>query len=87
MQKRPVVEKDHGRIETRRVLFVPDVSWIDKPMRDGWKKLGAVGMIESAHEISVRRRRKLATAAQTIGRPSSESPLHGEFELRVMILV
>lgn len=51
VQKRTSVEKNHGRIETRRAVFVPDVSWMDKPMRDGWKKLGAVGMIESEQEI------------------------------------
>jgi predicted transposase YbfD/YdcC len=51
VQKRTSVEKDHGRIETRRALFVPDVSWMDKPMRGNWKKLGAVGMIESEQEI------------------------------------
>ena len=66
VQKRTVVEKDHGRIETRRALFVPDVSWMDKPMRDGWKKLGAVGMIESAQDIkgklSVERRYFIVSA-------------------------
>lgn len=44
-------EKGHGRIETRRAVFVPDVSWMDKPMREGWKKLSGVGMIESVQEI------------------------------------
>lgn len=51
VQTRTTVEKDHGRIETRRACFVADVSWMDKPMREGWKKLGAVGMIESAQDI------------------------------------
>lgn len=51
VQKRVWVEKDHGRLETRRAAFVADVSWMDKPMRDGWKKLGAVGMIESEQDI------------------------------------
>lgn len=51
VQKSTSVEKNHGRIETRRAVFVPDVSWMDKPMREGWKKLAAVGMIESEQEI------------------------------------
>ncbi len=45
------VEKDHGRLETRRAVFVADVSWMDKSMREGWKKLAAVGMLESKQEI------------------------------------
>jgi predicted transposase YbfD/YdcC len=55
VQKRTSVEKDHGRIETRRAVFVADVSWMDKPMREGWKKLAAVGMIESEQEIKGKR--------------------------------
>lgn len=60
VQKRVWVEKDHGRLETRRAAFVTDVSWMDKPMRENWKKLAAVGMIESEQEtqgkVSVERR-------------------------------
>ncbi|MDP3440415.1 MAG: hypothetical protein Q8R95_12515 [Azonexus sp.] len=33
------------------VVLVTDVSWMDKPMRVRWQKLGGVGMIESAQEI------------------------------------
>ena len=51
-QKRVWVEKDHGRLETRRAVFVADVSWMDKPMRESWKKLAAVGMIESEQEVN-----------------------------------
>ena len=51
VQKHTTVEKDHGRIETRRAVFVPDVSWLDQPMRQSWKNLAAVGMIESTQEI------------------------------------
>ncbi len=51
VQKRVWVEKDHGRLETRRVTFVADVAWMDKSMREDWKKLAAVGMIESEQEI------------------------------------
>jgi predicted transposase YbfD/YdcC len=51
VQKCTSAEKNHGRIETRHAVFVSDVSWMDKPMREGWKKLAAVGMIESEQEI------------------------------------
>ena len=51
VQKRVWVDKDHGRLETRRATFVTDVSWMDKPMRENWKKLAGVGMIESEQEI------------------------------------
>jgi len=44
-------EKDHGRIETRRYLWVNDLSWMDAKMRKAWKKLGGVGMIESVRQI------------------------------------
>jgi len=44
VQKRVWIDKDHGRLETRRAAFVADVSWMDKPMREDWKKLAAVGM-------------------------------------------
>ena len=66
VQKHSLTEKDHGRLETRRAVFVADVAWMDKPMRDGWKKLGAVGMIEAEQEIkgkvSVERRYFIASA-------------------------
>jgi predicted transposase YbfD/YdcC len=45
------VEKDHGRLETRRYTWINDVSWMDKTMREAWKKLGGVGMIESVRQI------------------------------------
>lgn len=51
VQKRVWIDKDHGRLETRRTAFVTDVSWMDKPMRENWKKLAGVGMIESEQEI------------------------------------
>jgi predicted transposase YbfD/YdcC len=45
------VEKDHGRLETRRYTWINNVDWMDKPMRQAWKRLGGVGMIESIREI------------------------------------
>lgn len=46
------VEKDHGRIETRRALWISDLSWLDKKLRTHWSKLAGVGMIERRREIS-----------------------------------
>lgn len=46
------VEKDHGRIETRQALWVADLSWLDKPLRQHWPKLAGVGMIERRREIN-----------------------------------
>ncbi len=51
VQRFEEIEKDHGQIETRRYTWIHDVSWMDKPMRQAWKKLGGVGMIESVREI------------------------------------
>jgi hypothetical protein len=50
-QKHTSVEKNLGRIKTRRALLVPDVSWMNQSMRGSWKKLGAVGGMESEQEI------------------------------------
>jgi predicted transposase YbfD/YdcC len=46
------VEKDHGRIETRQALWVTDLSWLDRKLREHWPKLAGVGMIERRREIS-----------------------------------
>lgn len=40
------VEKDHGRIETRRAWWVSDLAWLDRPLRQHWPKLAGVGMLE-----------------------------------------
>lgn len=46
------VEKDHGRYETRHYTWVNDLSWMDKSLRDAWKKLGGVGMIKSSRLVA-----------------------------------
>lgn len=46
------VEKDHGRIETRRALWVSELSWLDKKLRTHWPKLAGVGMIERQRDIN-----------------------------------
>ncbi len=45
------VEKDHGRIETRSALWVGDLPWLDRPIRQHWPKLAGVGMVERRREI------------------------------------
>jgi predicted transposase YbfD/YdcC len=46
------VEKDHGRIETRSALWVSDLAWMDRPIRQHWPKLMGVGMVERTREIN-----------------------------------
>lgn len=46
------VEKGHGRIETRNALWVTNLDWLDKSLRERWPKLAGVGMIERAREIN-----------------------------------
>lgn len=69
VQKRSWVEKDHGRLETRRAALVSDLSWMDKSMRDSWQKLGAIGMIESEQmskgKTSLERRYFIVSAGVT----------------------
>lgn len=45
------VEKDHGRLETRRYSWVSRLDWMERPMRGQWKKLAGVGMVERCREI------------------------------------
>ncbi len=46
------VGKDHGRIETRQHLWVTDLSWLDRSIRQHWPKLAGVGMVERIREIN-----------------------------------
>ena len=46
------IEKDHGRIETRQAMWVSDLSWLDKKLRDHWPQLAGIGMIERQREIN-----------------------------------
>lgn len=43
------VEKDHGRIETRRTVVSTDIAWLSQ--KSQWKGLQAVAMVESRREI------------------------------------
>lgn len=44
------VEKDHGRIETRRYVSIAVVDWL--PGRDQWRDLQSIGMVVSKREIN-----------------------------------
>lgn len=46
------VEEDHGRIETRRYTWIKRVDWMERPMREQWKKLAGVGMVERRREVA-----------------------------------
>ena len=50
VQHQTTVEKDHGRIETRRAVLVPQIDWLPDAIRKEWPTLGAVGMIETTQE-------------------------------------
>lgn len=41
-----------GENTTRQALWVTDLSWLGKPLRQHWPKLAGVGMIELHREIS-----------------------------------
>lgn len=43
------VEKDHGRIETRRYWLVEEIDWLDG--REHWAGLQSIGMVESQRRI------------------------------------
>ncbi|MFV0372174.1 MAG: ISAs1 family transposase [Azonexus sp.] len=51
VSRHETVEKDHGRIETRRALWVCELAWLDRPIRQHWPKLAGVGRVERRREI------------------------------------
>lgn len=50
VQCQTTVDKDHGRIETRRAVLVRRIDWLPDAIRQAWPTLGAVGMIETTQE-------------------------------------
>lgn len=46
------VGKDHGRIETRNYIWVTELNWLDRPIRQHWPKLAGVGMVERTRDIN-----------------------------------
>lgn len=49
------IDKAHGRIETRRYLWVSEIDWLDRPIRKNWKKLAGVGVVERTREFNGKR--------------------------------
>ena len=45
------LEKDHGRIETRRHTWVDKLDWMEPALRAEWKNLAGVGLVERQREI------------------------------------
>ncbi len=67
------VEKDHGRIETRRARWVADLSWMDRSLRERWPKLAGVGMIERQRDINGKTSSERAFYIGSKGIASAES--------------
>ena len=47
---KPVVDADHGRIETRTTTVSTDIAWLNKDHR--WSGLAAVGKVERLRETA-----------------------------------
>lgn len=45
-----IIEKGHGRIETRRYWMETNIDWLYQ--REEWKNLSAIGMVESCRELN-----------------------------------
>jgi predicted transposase YbfD/YdcC len=45
------LEKDHGRIETRRYVWIDRLDWMEPSIRNNWKNLTGVGLVERQREI------------------------------------
>ena len=45
------LEKDHGRLETRRHVWVDTLDWMEPSLRGDWKNLAGVGMVERQREV------------------------------------
>ena len=44
------IEKDHGRIETRRFWITEKIDWLDD--KNNWKGLKSIGLVEAVREIN-----------------------------------
>ncbi len=51
VSRHQTVDKDHARIETRQALWVTNLSWLDRKIREHWPKVAGVGMIERQQNI------------------------------------
>jgi predicted transposase YbfD/YdcC len=73
VSRHETVEKGHGRIEIRRALWVTDLSWLDKSIRQRWPKLAGVGMIERERDIAGKLSRERAFYIGSRGIDSAEA--------------
>ena len=48
------LEKDHGRIETRRHVWVGKLDWMEPSLRDDWENLAGVGMVERQRQRQIK---------------------------------
>lgn len=66
------LDKDHGRLETRRYVWVSEIDWLDRPIRQNWKKLAGVGMVERTREINGKRSTERALYIGSAGITNAE---------------
>jgi predicted transposase YbfD/YdcC len=52
VSRHAMIEKDHGRIETRSAQWVSGLDWLDREIRQHWPKLAGVGMVERTRDIN-----------------------------------
>ena len=57
-ESREMVEKDHGRIETRKARVRTDVGWLQEALEHDWPGLAAIGSVEARREIRGRLERE-----------------------------
>ena len=67
------IEKEHGRIETRRYVWVSELDWLDRAIRQNWTKLSGVGMVERSREINGKRCTEQAFYIGSAGIGSAET--------------
>ena len=76
------IEKDHGRIETRRYWITEQISWLAD--RADWEALRSVGMVEAVREIngriSTQRRYYLSSLPSEVARFAAAVRGHWEIE-------
>ena len=76
------VEKDHGRIETRRYWITEEIDWLED--KDQWEALRSVGMVEAVREVngqvSTERRYYLTSLSAEAGRFAAAVRGHWEIE-------
>lgn len=76
-----VLEKDHGRIETRQAFLCTDIEWLKE--KEGWLGLNAIGMIKSSRTIkgvTVHENRYFITSLKDVDKASKALRAHWGIE-------